>query len=182
MLVREPRRLLNLIRFRTYLVFSARVDDVVSLPEPEGVTFQQLTAAEVGAVTPVDEDIRDAMERCGFLADEAAFGAFYHGAFANISWMITGGPDSDRVRPPRLVWLRPGEAEITYCATLPESRGRQIYPFVISRLFQEARTRGIREIFMASKSGNIASQVGILNAGLNRARGRILYLHIYCTS
>ena len=179
MLVREPRRLLNLIRYDTYVVFSARVGDIVSRPEPEGVTFRQLTTAEVDALTPLDEDIRDAMDRCGFLSDKAAFGAFYHGAFAHISWMIAGGPDSDRVRPPRLVGLRPGEGEITYCVTLPEFRGRQIYPFVISRLFQEARTRGIREIFMVTRSGNIASQHGILRAGLARVRGCIYYLHVY---
>ena len=179
MLVREPRRLLNLVRYDTYVVFSTRVGDIVSRPVPEGVTFRPLTAAEVDALTPVDEDIRDAMERCGFLADKAAFGAFYRGAFAHISWMIAGGPDSDRVRPPRLVGLRPGEAEITYCVTLPEFRGRQIYPFAISRLFQEARARGIREIFMVTRSGNIASQHGILRAGLTRVRGRIFYLHVY---
>ena len=179
MLVREPRRLRNLIRFDTYVVFSARADDVASRSEPEGVTFRQLTAAEVRALTPVDEDISDAMERCGYVADTAAFGAFYNGAFAHISWMIAGGPDSDSIKPPRLVGLRPGEAEITYCVTLPEYRGRQIYPFVISRLFQEARARGIREIFMVTRSGNVASQHGILKAGLNRLRGRILYLHIY---
>ena len=83
--------------------------DIVSRPEPEGVTFRQLTAAEVSALTPVDEDISDAMERCGFLADKSAFGAFYHGAFAHISWMIAGGPDNDRIRPPHLVGLRSGE-------------------------------------------------------------------------
>ena len=180
MLVREPRRLLNLVRFDTYVVFSARVDDIVSRPEPEGVTFRQLTAAEVHALAPAAEDIRDAMERCGFLAGTAAFGAFYRGAFAHISWMIAGGPDSDRIRPPHLVRLRPGEGEITYCVTLPEFRGRQIYPFVISRLFQEARTRGIREIFMVTRSGNTASQQGILKAGLTRERGRIFYLHVHC--
>ena len=63
--------------------------------------------------------------------------------------------------------------------TLPEFRGRQIYPFVISRLFQEARARGIREIFMVTRSGNIASQQGILKAGLTRERGRIFFLHLY---
>ena len=97
MLVREPRRLRNLIRFDTYVVFSARADDVASRSEPEGVTFRQLTAAEVRALTPVDEDISDAMERCGYVADTAAFGAFYYGAFAHISWMIAGGPDSDSI-------------------------------------------------------------------------------------
>jgi len=179
MLAREPRRLLNLIRFDTYVVFSARVGDISSRPVPEGVTFRQLTAAEVGALTPVDEDISDAMERCGFLADRSAFGAFCYGAFAHISWMIAGGPDNDRIRPPHLVKLRHGEGEITYCVTLPEFRGRQIYPFVISRLFQEARARGIREIFMVTRSGNVASQQGILKAGLTRERGRIFYLHVY---
>jgi ribosomal protein S18 acetylase RimI-like enzyme len=182
MLVREPRRLPNLIRFDTYAVFSARVDDVVARPAPAGVTLRQLTSAEVSALTPVDEDISDAMERCGYLADRAAFGGFYNGAFAHISWMIAGGPDGDNIKPPRLVGLRPGEAEITYCVTLPEYRGRQIYPFVISRLFQEARTRGIREIFMVTRSGNVASQHGILKAGLNRLRGRIFYLHVYRAS
>ena len=179
MLVREPRRLLNLIRFDTYVVFSARVDDIVARPDPVGVTLRQLTSAEVSALTPVDEDIGDAMERCGFLADRAAFGAFCNGAFAHISWLIAGGPDGDGIKPPRLVGLRPGEAEITYCVTLPEYRGRQIYPFVISRLFQEARARGIREIFMVTRSGNIASQRGILTAGLARVRGRIFFLRIY---
>jgi len=179
MLVGDPRRLLNPIAFDTYVVFSAPVGDIVARPEPEGVTFRQLTAAEVSRLTPVHEDISDAVERCGHLADRAAFGAFYNGAFAHISWMIAGGPDGDRVKPPHLVGLRPGEAEITYCVTLPEYRGRQLYPFAISRLFQEARARGIREIFMVTRSGNIASQRGILTAGLARVRGRIFFLRIY---
>ena len=61
MLVGDPRRLLNPIAFDTYVVFSAPVGDIVARPEPEGVTFRQLTAAEVSRLTPVHEDISDAV-------------------------------------------------------------------------------------------------------------------------
>jgi ribosomal protein S18 acetylase RimI-like enzyme len=123
------------------------------------------------------------MTRCGALADEAVFAAFFHGAFAHLSWFITAEGDRECMRP-RLVRLRRHEAEITHCVTLPEFRGRQIYPYVISYLFDVARSRGIREIFMVTKRDNIASQQGILKAGLTRRRGRtymLRILHVYPT-
>ena len=70
------------------------------------------------------------------------------------------------------------EAEITHCVTLLEFRGRQISPYVISDLFDVARSRGIREIFMVTKHDNIASQKGIPRAGLTRRRERVYVLRI----
>jgi ribosomal protein S18 acetylase RimI-like enzyme len=174
---RDPAGLRKLLRFEPYVVFSARATDIPSRAAPEGITVRRLTRAEVEALLPLDEDVRDGMRRCGALADEAVFAAFYHGAFAHLSWFITGERDRERM-PPRLVRLRQYEAEITHCVTLPEFRGRQIYAYVISFLFDVARSRGIREIFMVTRHDNVASQRGILRAGLTRRRGRIYLLRI----
>jgi ribosomal protein S18 acetylase RimI-like enzyme len=177
----DPGGLRKLLRFEPYVVFSALATDIPSHPTPEGVTVRRLTRAEVEALLPLDQDVRDGMRRCGALADEAVFAAFYRGAFAHLSWFITAGRDHECM-PPRLVRLREHEAEITHCVTLPEFRGRRIYPYVISYLFDLARSRGIREIFMVTKHDNIASQQGILKAGLTRRRGRaymLRILHVY---
>jgi len=145
LVTRDPGGLLKLVRFEPYVVFSALATDIPSRPAPEGVTVRRLTRADVEALLPLDQDVRDGMKRCGAMADEA---------------------------------------EITHCVTLPEFRGRQIYPYVISYLFDVARSRGIREIFMVTKHDNIASQKGILKAGLTRRRGRVYLLrilHAYAT-
>jgi len=179
LLTDDPRRLLRLVRFDAYKVFSAATDSIPLRPAPEGVTFRQMTAAEVAALAPGNEDIRDGMARCGALAGQATFGAFYNGAFAHLSWLVLGGRDNEKIARPHLFELRPGEAEITHCVTLPEFRGLHIYPYAISRVVQEARAQGARDVFMITRSGNVASQRGILRAGFSERRGRILYAHVY---
>jgi len=177
LVTRDPGGLLKLVRFEPYVVFSALATDIPSRPAPEGVTVRRLTRADVEALLPLDQDVRDGMKRCGAMADEAVFAAFYRGAFAHLSWLITADRDRERMTP-RLVRLRRHEAEITHCVTLLEFRGRQISPYVISDLFDVARSRGIREIFMVTKHDNIASQKGIPRAGLTRRRERVYVLRI----
>ncbi len=173
----RPRLLRKLSwRFETLVVFSAAPGEIPlpgAMPE---VTLRPLTVSELNDLAPVAEEIRDAVERChAFLGEGAAHGAFWQGKFAHLSWLISAQLDSQRL-PPRFVKLRPGEAEITFCATLPESRGRRIYPFVIRSLFQLARERGIRRVYMITLADNVASQKGILAAGLSRRRGGIVFL------
>jgi hypothetical protein len=92
--------------------------------------------------------------------------------------MIRGERDRERCPACRLFRLRPDEAEITQRITLPAYRGRRIYPFVISKLFELARARGIRSILMLTAHANRASQRGILNTGLKRQPGRLLLLRV----
>lgn len=180
-LLKEDRpRLLRKLRWRfeTLVVFSAPTSEIAPPDQMSEVTLRRLTAAELKDLAPLAEEINDAVERCHAFLDEPAYGAFWQGKFAHLSWLITSQLDPLR-EPPRFVKLQPGEAEITFCETLPEFRGRRIYPFVIRSLFQMARERGIREIFMITLANNVASQKGILAAGLSRRRGRILFLRIF---
>ena len=181
LLMQNPHALRKLVKLEPYVVFSAPTSEIPVRPVLKGVTVRMMTRAEIEALAPLNQDVRDGLNRLRALADSAAYGAFCDGTFAHMSWIVTGDRDRERL-PPRLARLRRDEAEITHCVTLPEFRGRQIYPFVISHLFEWARAQGIREIFMVTKHDNIPSQQGILKAGLTRRRGRIYclrLLHVY---
>lgn len=177
-LLKEDRpRLVRKLRLRIepFVVFSALTGEI----EPPGaapeITVRRLTPPELRDVVALAEEIRDGAERCRAFPEPAAYGAFWQGRFAHVSWLISSQNDPLR-QPPRLVKLRPDEGEITFCATLPEFRGRRIYPFVIRSLFQLARERGMREIFMITLAKNVASQKGILAAGLRQRRRGILFV------
>ena len=70
--------------------------------------------------------------------------------------------------PNRFMRLEPGHAEIKYCLTLPEFRGRGIYPRVLKMIVARLTEKGIERVFICVKADNHASLRGVEKAGFTR--------------
>lgn len=160
-------------RVERYVVYSCEPDDVPPPPVIEGALVEKLSD-EVLASLPTDQDfLRAQVERFRRLRFNDAYGVYYRGQLAHISWLVTA--DHDRRIPVRNVRLRDGEAEITHCVTWPEFRGLGIYTLAIRTLCQTAHSLGIQRVFMITSVKNVASQRGMQKAGLT-PHGRIFRL------
>lgn len=167
------RQLLHARLFR-YVVFSARPADIAAAAAPEGVEIRVVGEPDLAGVDQSDGDLRDAVDRCGKLLGTFSYGAFCQGELAHISFLIPA--ERDRDRRPRLVKLRPGEAEIGSCVTFPRFRGRGLYPLVIRTVAREAGALGYDEVFMITEQHNVASQQGILKAGFHPRPGGLRHV------
>ncbi len=175
----DPARLARRARWRYHhwAVFTARLED---MPPPGGVPgfeLRRLSEDEVRVLAPLDEEIAEGLHRCERFADRAAWGAWIDGAFAHLAWLLDSTTEPLQEEPV-LVRLRPGEVEITYCVTLPAFRGRGIYPELIRALAARAADGGARDLIMITETKNVASQRGILKAGLRRCRGDIYWARL----
>jgi RimJ/RimL family protein N-acetyltransferase len=139
----------------------------IPLPEPaDGVSVHQLSR-DATSTLPLDRpEVRLEIERFERLDFKGAYVVSDNGRVAHLAALVTA--EQDRGLPVRNVKLDSGEAEITHCLTLPEFRGRGIYPFAIRSLCRIAAERGITRVFMITALDNEASQRGIEKAGFRR--------------
>ena len=70
--------------------------------------------------------------------------------------------------PNRLLSLEIDEVEIKYCLTMPESRGKNIYPAVIHQIIFYLQNHGVKRIFMCVRENNYSSIRGIEKAGFKK--------------
>jgi RimJ/RimL family protein N-acetyltransferase len=150
-----------------YVVYCADPKTVPTPSPNDKLELQKLSDSELAALPLELAEFREQMDRFRLLGYNDAFAVIYDGCVAHISWLVTSA--HDRRNSIRNVKLRHGEAEITHCMTLPEYRGRGLYPFAIRSLCQIAQKQGIRRVFMITGSQNSASQRGIEKAGLVRS-------------
>ncbi len=144
----------------------------IAPPEPlADVVLEKVSNDALARLAASYSGSRIHWERARRLGFNDAYAVYIKGQLAHISWLVTA--DHDRRCPVRNVKLRPGEAEIGPCTTLPQYRGRSLYPYAIRCLCQIAAGQGIRRIWMITSSTNTASQRGIEKGGLVR-RGSIL--------
>jgi len=156
-----------------WVVFSAAVEGIPAPVTSAGFTFARLTDE---AIARLPADLKpEQVERRQRLGFNGAYEVRVDGAIAHISWLIPRS--EDRRILPRVLKLRDGEAEITACLTLPEFRGRGIYPYAIRAIAREAGELGIRRLYMKTKTDNLASQRGIEKAGFERY-GQVLHYHL----
>jgi ribosomal protein S18 acetylase RimI-like enzyme len=94
---------------------------------------------------------------------EECYLAYCRDKIAHLAWIYY--PDQAKKHPTPFRILRPGEAAIANCVTLPEFRGRGIYPAVVRNLLQELRKQGYRRCYMYIERENIASQRGVSKIG-----------------
>jgi GNAT superfamily N-acetyltransferase len=125
-----------------------------------------MSVDEIRSLVPSFLEVEEGFLAARHLAGDAAWGAFFEGRIAHVAWVFTGQMDAQR-RGVRLVRLNRDEAEITHCFTLPEFRGKGIYPFLIRSLFSRVGSAGVRRVFMITTVDNAASQHGIRAAGLS---------------
>ncbi len=98
---------------------------------------------------------------------------------AHISWMINR--DQERINEERNILLKENEAEVTHCYTLPEFRGKGIYPRMIRFMIGKAFLEGYSSLHMITSIKNKSSQRGMEKAGLVRSNRiyRIRYLKFF---
>ena len=175
-LLREDRKgLIQHLRGRleNFVVYSADPHKIPTV-EIEGAVLRKLSDEELASLPTEQDFLRDQVERLSRLGFNDAYAVYYNDQLAHISWLITA--EHDRLIRPRNVKLKPGEAEITNCVTLPEFRGLGIYGFAIRNLCRiAAGTLDIKRVFMITSVNNLASQRGMQKAGL-QFQGKILRL------
>jgi len=88
-------------------------------------------------------------------ADRAALG--------HISWIY------HELDPNRTLRLRAGECEIMFCLTLPEYRGRGLYPSALRAIQRYLGAQGYRRCFICVRDDNLSSIRGIEKSGFRLA-------------
>lgn len=68
----------------------------------------------------------------------------------------------------RILKLGPNEAEIKFCLTLPEARGKGLYPAVINAILKYLKDNGLANVYMCVHKDNKSSIRGIEKAGFER--------------
>lgn len=152
----------ELLRLEQLYVYSIDPATVTGPTELTGAELTKISDEALNSFSDGDEIKAEQAARFKRLGFNEAYGVYINGELAHISWMIT----HDRDSPASFLRLKPGEAEITHCVTLPQFRGLGIYPFAIRKLCQIAAAKGIKKVFMITNVSNVASQSGILRAGL----------------
>ena len=61
--------------------------------------------------------------------------------------------------------LKPGEAYIWNCATLPAYRGRRLYPALLTYIIGTLQRQGLSRIWIGADSDNLPSQTGFVLTG-----------------
>jgi hypothetical protein len=135
------------------------------LPVP-GWVIQKLTDDELWTLPVHAPELRAQGDRLAQGRVNDAWGLRIDGVLAGICWLIP--EEHDRQYRVRNVKLRRREVEITHCVTLPEFRGRGVYPYMIRSLCIEAASQGAQRVFMITDIANMASQRGMEKAGLTR--------------
>lgn len=152
----------ELLRLEQLYVYSVDPATVTGPTELKGAELIKLSDEVLNSFSDKHEAIAEQAERFKRLGFNEAYGVYYNGELAHISWMITHDRDSSG----SFLSLKAGEAEITHCVTLPQFRGLGIYPFAIRKLCQIAAAKSIKKVFMITNVSNVSSQRGILRAGL----------------
>jgi RimJ/RimL family protein N-acetyltransferase len=172
-LLREnPRRLIRALTGSVlrYAVFATDPHCAPAPPDLRNVSFKKLTDGELASLP----ELKDEASRAETFGFNNAYGALVDGRVVHVSWLFERVHSEARGLP--VLGLREGEAEIGFCATLPEYRGRGIYPYALEQLCRIAASRGIRRILMFTLADNLASQRGILKAGFRRCGRTFMYV------
>jgi len=157
--------------YRLYTVFAAYLSEVAP-PEPaRSIRVQKLSPHDIIEIATRDKTLQYHQDRLEEIGVSQAYGIFSNESLAHICWLMT--EQEDKKLRVRLVRLGPAEAEITHAFTLPEFRGRGVYPLAIRAICAIARDLGLERVFMIVRRGNIASRRGIAKAGL-RPQGWIM--------
>jgi len=127
-------------------------EDVGAYISREAPAFMEKVRKKGGALAwEFSCDIYDGVKDCFVYKKKGVIG--------HISWVYY------REDPNRLINLSDDEAEIKYCLTLPEFRGRGIYPAVLKKIQSYLKDGGIRRAFICVERGNTPSIRGIEKAG-----------------
>jgi ribosomal protein S18 acetylase RimI-like enzyme len=74
--------------------------------------------------------------------------------------------------------VRPGEAYVWDCATVPEWRGRGLYPALLRGIARDLAVEGFERLWIAARAENAASLRGFEKAGFVRV-ARVAYRRVW---
>jgi RimJ/RimL family protein N-acetyltransferase len=175
-LLRHDRRRFLAIVFGSVeklVVYSSDPADITPPQPSDAITFGKIPDESFTTLLSVNAEVKKELSFFQSFEFNDAYSLFYNGKLAHISWLITS--EHDHQRPVRNLKLMPDEAEITYCFTLPDFRGKGLMAFAIRYLSQLARSAEINRVFIITSLRNTAAQRGIEKAGFER-QGKIMKL------
>jgi RimJ/RimL family protein N-acetyltransferase len=173
----DPREVLTTLAGRPER-YVAYVADPARVPPPESKPGWELRKIGDEVLTELSSARPEFRAQAARLAEgrvNDAYGLYIDEVLAGITWMIPARHDA--MYGVRNVKLRAGEVELTHCITLPEFRNRGVYTFMIRSLCALAVNSGFRRVYMITNRTNVASQRGILKAGLEQTGG--IHRHVF---
>ena len=177
-LIREdPRELLRTIagrseRYVAYVADPCKVPAAGSVP---GWELRKVTDDVLTGLSSTSPELRAQGMRLAEGRKNDAYGLYVEDVLAGVAWMIPSQHDIKYTV--RNVKLQADEVEITHCVTLPEFRGRGVYTYMIRTLCAVACQNHVRRVYMITSRDNVASQRGILKAGLRPTGG--IHRHVF---
>jgi Acetyltransferase (GNAT) domain len=177
-LVRDnPREVLSTLAGRPER-YVAYVADPANVPLPEcnpGWELRKIGDDVLTELSSARPEIRAQAARLAEGRVNDAYGVFIDQVLAGVTWMIPARHDA--MYAVRNVKLRADEVELTHCITLPEFRNRGVYTYMIRTLCALAAKDRVRRVYMITNRTNVASQGGILKAGLKPTGG--IHRHVF---
>jgi RimJ/RimL family protein N-acetyltransferase len=95
-----------------------------------------------------------------------------NGIIGHISWVYY------KHNPNRLLYLEKEECEIKFCLTLPDFRGKGLYPAALETIQEYLKQNGFHRCFICVRDDNLSSIQGIEKSGFRRV-GEIHFRKIF---
>jgi GNAT superfamily N-acetyltransferase len=153
----------SLFRVERILIYVKDLNEGIT-HSPNNTIYNSITKGELNDLECVRGNmISPYWEFCCDLYDGVKYFFIFkdNGEIGHVSWIYFKGD------PNRLIDLTPKECEIKFCLTLPQYRGKGIYPATIIRIQDYLREKGYRRVFICVRKDNIPSIRGIEKAGFS---------------
>jgi GNAT superfamily N-acetyltransferase len=153
----------QLFKQERLLVYARSLDDIaLDARAGEGAVVVKGTAADLertrGRLRPVPWEFQ-----CDVYDGVRDF--FVHrddGEVGHISWLYYAGD------PNRFLRLGDAECEVKFCLTLPQFRGKGLYPTALREIQRYLKRQGYKRCFICVRDNNLPSIQGIEKAGFQR--------------
>jgi len=123
-------------------------------------TFRRIGPEDVPALAQV-MDMQEISQRLA--AGKRCYAALVEGKYAAYGWVTL---DQEAIGElGLLLHLKPGEAYIWDCVTLPEYRGLRLYSALLAYIVRELQVEGFQRVWIGANADNVASQIGMRQVG-----------------
>lgn len=139
------------------------------------VTFGEVSGEDTAALATAMglPDAGEVEQR--FAAGSQCFAAWVEGKLAAYGWVSRGAERIGELE--RSLLMRPDEAYIWDCATLPPYRRQGLYSALLGNIATSLRDQGIRRVWIGASLGNRPSIQGFVAAGFQPAI-RLTYMRV----
>jgi len=152
-----------------YVVYVRPLVDEAAVTSPSGsITVRRATASDRAQLARCTEDLGAAQYWDALDPDAECYLGWDEDRIVAVHWVSTTHETNG------LVTLEPGDCVIGPCVTAPISRGRGIYPMMLSAICRDRRMQGQRRAYMVVNVDNHASIRGIEKAGFRQIQRKTL--------